>query len=260
MNLPATPFESETLAALPGVRHGFFTRRGGVSQGVYASLNCGLGSGDDGRAVAENRGRAMAAFGLPGEALATAYQVHSAEARAIAAPFAPDARPKIDGMATRARGLALGVLAADCAPVLFADPHARVIGAAHAGWRGALGGIVEATVAAMETLGAKRRSISAAIGPSIAQSSYEVGPGFPEPFLARDADARDFFAASTRAGHFMFDLPGYVARRLSALGLAAVDIVDHDTYSEPSLFFSYRRNTHEGEKEYGRALSAIVLV
>jgi polyphenol oxidase len=253
------PFESPTLSALPGIRHGFFTRRGGVSSGAYASLNCGLGSGDDVRAVAENRARAMAAFGLKAEALATAYQVHSAEAQAIEAPFAPDRRPAIDGMATRTRGLALGVLAADCTPVLFAEPEARVIGVAHAGWRGALGGIVEATVAAMETLGARRNAIRAAIVPTIAQASYEVGPEFPAPFLARAADSRDFFVSSPRPGHYLFDLKGYVARRLHALGLAAVDLVEHDTYAEPTLFFSYRRATHEGERDYGRGLSAIAL-
>jgi hypothetical protein len=259
MTQAATPIESETLASLPGVRHGFFTRQGGVSDGVFASLNCGLGSGDDPRAVAENRARAMATFDLAGDALATAFQVHSAEARAITAPFAAGARPEIDGMATRVRGLALGVLAADCTPVLFADPSARVIGAAHAGWRGALSGVVEATVEAMMALGAKRHAIRASIGPTIAQASYEVGPEFPAPFLVRDADARDFFSPSTRPGHFLFDLPGYVARRLSALGVAGIDVVEHDTYAEPNLFFSYRRNTHEGERDYGRALSAIVL-
>ncbi|HUI16577.1 MAG TPA: peptidoglycan editing factor PgeF [Alphaproteobacteria bacterium] len=258
--IPAAPLESAGLAALPGVRHGFFTRQGGVSRGLYASLNCGLGSGDDPAAVRENRARAMAAFGLAGEALATAHQVHSARVHLLEAPFALAARPQVDGLVTRKRGLALGVLAADCTPVLFADAEAGIAGAAHAGWRGALAGVLEATVEAMVGLGAVRAHIHGAIGPAIAGSSYEVGPEFPAAFLAEDRANSVFFRPAARAGHFMFDLPAYVAERLARLGLAAVDRLEHDTYAAPELFFSYRRNSHEGLGDYGRCLSAIALV
>ncbi len=255
----ATPLECETLSGLPGLRHGFFTREGGVSRGIYASLNCGLGSGDDPAAVAENRARAMAAFGLAGDALATAYQVHSAEVVVVDKPWAGGARPKVDGLVTRERGIAIGVLAADCTPVLLADARAGVIGAAHAGWRGALAGVVEATVEAMEALGARRGAIRAAIGPCIAGESYEVGADFPGAFLAEDAANAAFFRPRPQGGRFMFDLPGFVERRLGLLGLAAIGRVSRDTYAEAALFFSYRRATHEGVKDYGRALSAIAL-
>ena len=255
-----SPLESKVLAALPCLRHGFFTRQGGVSQGQFQGLNCGLGSGDDAVAVRENRRRAMAIFGLPGEALVTAYQVHSATAVVVEAPWPPDARPRVDGLVARKPGIALGVLAADCAPVLFGEPEGRIIGAAHAGWGGALGVILVATVDAMVRLGARRDSIRAAIGPAIAQASYEVGPEFPAPFLKRNSADAAFFAPSRRAGHFLFDLPGYVASRLGALGIAAIDRLAHDTYAEPERFFSYRRNTHEGIGDYGRGLSAIALI
>lgn len=257
---PAIQLASDALTALPGVRHGFFTRHGGVSRGVYASLNCGLGSGDDLDAVRENRARAMAGLALPGEALATAYQCHSARVVLVEEPWPVEGRPHVDGLVARCPGLAIGVLAADCTPVLFADPAARVVGAAHAGWRGALAGVVEATVEAMVAAGARRRAIHAAIGPSIAQASYEVGAEFPGRFLAEDAANAAFFRPSERAGRFMFDLPGYVAKRLASLGLARVDRLARDTYAEPHLFFSYRRSTHEGSRDYGRILSAIALV
>lgn len=256
----AVPLESETLADLPGLRHGFFTRRGGVSSGVYASLNCGLGSGDDPEAVRENRTRAMATFGLDEAALATAYQVHSAEVLVVEKPWRATARPKVDSLVTREPGIAVGVLAADCTPILFAEPKARIVAAAHAGWRGALSGVVEATVETMLSLGAVLGEIRAAIGPTIAQRSYEVGPEFPGAFLAEDARNAAFFAPSARDGHFMFDLPGYVAMELERLGVASIDRLARDTYAEPELFFSYRRNTHEGIKDYGRDLSAIALV
>jgi polyphenol oxidase len=255
-----SPIESEVLAALPGVRHGFFSREGGVSSGAYATLNCGLGSGDDPASVRENRRRAMAEFGLEEKALVSAYQVHSATALVVETPWSHDARPRVDGFVTRQRGIALGVLAADCTPVLFVEPERRIVGAAHAGWRGALSGILEATVDAMAGLGADRKLIRAAIGPTIAQASYEVGPEFPAPFLARNGPDSAFFAPSGRAGHFMFDLPGYVASRLAALGIGAIDRLAHDTYAERERFFSYRRNTHEGIKDYGRGLSAIALI
>lgn len=256
----ATPLECDALSGLDGVRHGFFTRGGGVSRGIYASLNCGLGSGDDAAAVLENRSRAMAAFGLAESALATAYQVHSARVALVERAWSHDGRPQVDGLVTRRPGVALGVLAADCTPVLLADPEARVVGAAHAGWRGAFAGIVEATIEAMESLGARRAAIRAAIGPSIAKDSYEVGPEFPGAFLAEDAANAAFFRPSERGGHFMFDLPGYVARRLGLLGLAKIGRLRRDTYAEPEHFFSYRRSTHDGAKDYGRGLSAIALL
>lgn len=256
---PAVPLVSNALAALSGIRHGFFTRRGGVSRGVYASLNCGLGSGDDLKAVRENRARAMAALGLPGGSLVTAYQRHSARVILVEEPWAVEARPEVDGLIARRPGIAIGILAADCAPVLFADPEARIVGAAHAGWRGALSGVVEAAVEAMVAAGARRQAIRAAIGPSIALESYEVGAEFPGPFLAQDAANAAFFRPSAQAGRFMFDLPGYVARRLAGLGLARVDSLARDTYAEADLFFSYRRSTHEGSRDYGRILSAIAL-
>jgi len=257
---PAVPLESARLKALSGVRHGFFTRQGGVSCGVYASLNCGLGSGDDPAAVRENRARAMAAFGLPASALATAHQVHSARVEVLEATFPLDSRPRVDALVTRRRGLALGVLAADCTPVLLADAQAGVAGAAHAGWRGALAGILEATVEAMVGSGARRERIHGAIGPSIAGTSYEVGPEFPLPFLAEDRANSAFFQPAARLGHFMFDLPAYVAEHLARLGLASVDRLPHDTYAAPALFFSYRRSSHDGLSDYGRCLSAIAIV
>ena len=256
----APALESHSLAALPGVRHGFFTRQGGVSRGPYDSLNCGLGSGDDPAAVRENRARAMAALGLEGEALATAHQVHSALVQILEEPTALAARPKVDALVTRRRGLALGVLAADCAPVLLADAEAGIVAAAHAGWRGARLGVLEAAVEAMVGLGALRARIRAAIGPTIGAASYEVGAEFQATFLAEDGGNEVFFRPSARAGHFMFDLPTYTARRLERLGLAAVEQLDEDTYAAPERFFSYRRNCHEGLSDYGRCLSAIALV
>lgn len=247
------------LADIPRLRHAFFTREGGVSRGLYASLNCGLGSGDAPEAVAENRARAMAMLGSPAGALATAYQVHSSRVETVERPWPDDERPKVDALVTRTPGVVLGVLTADCAPVLFADADAGVIGAAHAGWRGARDGVLEATVAAMEQLGAARERIAAAIGPSIGRDSYEVGPEFPAHFRDRAVEADGLFACSTRAGHFLFDLPGYVARRLERLGLRAVAAAGADTCAEDGRFFSYRRACHNGEKDYGRGLSAIVL-
>jgi YfiH family protein len=242
-----------------GIRHGFFTRQGGVSEGIFASLNCGYGSGDDAAHVSENRRRVMAALALPPERLATCYQVHSPTAVTVEAPWPQEARPRADAMVTRRRGVALGILTADCVPVLFADAEAEVIGAAHAGWRGALGGVLEATVRAMTALGAAPGRISAGIGPAIAQPSYEVGPEFPAPFLAEDAGNAAFFIAAPRTGHFLFDLPGYVARRLERLGLGGIAFTGGDTAAEPERFFSYRRSCHRREPGYGRELSAICL-
>jgi len=251
-----------TLSALNEInriRHGFLTREGGVSAGLYASLNCGPGSSDDPALVAENRKRAMAQLDLEAAALVTLYQVHSAEVVTVEAPFAPGAAPKADAMVTDRPGLALGILTADCAPVLFADRKGAVIGAAHAGWKGAVGGVLDNTLAAMEKLGAKRKTVVAAIGPCIGQRSYEVGAEFPAPFLAEHPDNADFFANAPRDGHFLFDLPGYVARKLARLGVIEVTRVPADTLRDQARFFSYRRATLNGEADYGRQLSAVVL-
>jgi len=246
----------ETLAE-PGITHGFFTREGGVSTGIYASLNCGGGSGDDRNAVAENRARAAAMLGVARDALATNHQVHGIEVTTLVRPIG-GGRPRADAMVTRERGLALGILTADCVPVLFADSKAGVIGAAHAGWRGALGGVLEATVRAMAALGADPARIRSGLGPAIAPASYEVGPEFPAPFLARNPASARFFAAAD--ARFRFDLPGYVRARLAALGLAAIGSTGGDTAAEPQRFFSYRRSLLRGEPDYGRLLSAIALL
>jgi YfiH family protein len=247
------------LNDLPGLRHGFLTRQGGVSEGLYSSLNCGLGSGDDPAKVAENRRRALAKLELNGAELVTAYQVHSAKAIVVERPWAQEDRPQVDGLVTRVPGLALGVLTADCVPVLLADSQASVIGTAHAGWHGALDGVLESTVEAMEGLGAARERLVAGIGPAIAQRSYEVGPDYPAPFLAEDHDNQDLFCPSRRQGDFHFDLKGYVARRLARLGLALVQALPCDTCAEDRRFFSYRRSCLRGETDYGRGLSIICL-
>ncbi|HWD59272.1 MAG TPA: peptidoglycan editing factor PgeF [Stellaceae bacterium] len=249
----------EVLDDCGGVRHGFFTREGGVSGGVYASLNCGFGSGDDPEKIARNRTIAADALGLADDRLVTCHQIHSATVLTVAAPWRREDSPRADGMATDRPGIALGVLAADCAPVLFADPEAGVIGAAHGGWRGALGGVMEATVAAMTTLGAAPSRIRAGIGPCIAQASYEVGPEFPGRFAETDPASGAFFVPAARDGHFRFDLPGYIAHRLGRLGLAAIADAARDTVADPARFFSYRRSCLTGERDYGRALAAIAL-
>lgn len=240
-----------------GVRHGFFTRAGGASRGLYASLNAGPGSADDPAAVAENLRRVAAHLGVPGAPVVTMHQTHSADALVV--DGAPAERPRVDALATRTRGLVLGALAADCAPILLRDASAGVIGAAHAGWRGAFGGILEAAVGAMERIGARRERIAAAIGPTIGPASYEVGPEFVARFEAAGDDAARFFRPAAREGHAMFDLPAYAAARLSAMGLASVQDLGVDTYADEARFFSYRRATHGGEADYGRLISAIVL-
>jgi polyphenol oxidase len=254
----AHPLRASSLD-LPGIRHGFFTRHGGVSEGIYASLNCGFGSSDEAAKVAENRARAMAALGLAGDRLATCYQTHSADVVVVDDPWPRAENPRADAMVTRTPAVALGILTADCAPVLFTDPVARVIGAAHAGWRGALSGVLEATVAAMQKLGAATPRIHAAIGPCIGRDSYEVGAEFPAPFIAEKAANAVFFRAAPRAGHFLFDLAGYVATRLRHLGLVRIETIAGDTAAEADRFFSYRRSCHRKEPDYGRELSAIVL-
>ena len=250
------------LADLPGgdrqLRHAFFTRQGGISDGVYAALNCGFGSRDDPAKVEQNRAIAAAQLALPAERLVTCHQIHGTRAVTVERPWRREANPRADAMVTAVPGIALGVLAADCAPVLFADPVARVIGAAHGGWRGALAGVMEAAVAAMAAQGARPERIRAGIGPCIGQPSYEVGPDFVAAFAAHP-DSRRFFQPAPRAGHFLFDLGGYIAQRLARLGLAVIERAQHDTAAEEALFFSYRRACRRGEPDYGRGLAAIAL-
>ncbi|MEM8552509.1 MAG: peptidoglycan editing factor PgeF [Pseudomonadota bacterium] len=259
------PFSSDTVGvdaitapalAAGGIGHAFFTRRGGMSSGIYASLNVGRGSNDAPRAVAENRRRVEAHLKVPAGALVTMNQIHSPEVLTLTAPR--DDRPRADALVTQVPNIALGVLHADCAPVLFCDGAAQVVGAAHAGWRGASGGVLEATVAAMEALGARRERTVAVIGPTIGPKSYEVGPEFPAPILARHPNARVCFAEG-RNGHFLFDLPGYILLRLAEAGLGDCQNLALDTYTDEARFFSYRRATHRAEPDYGRLVSAIFL-
>jgi YfiH family protein len=239
---------------LDGVPHGFLGRRGGISKGTVAGLNIGFGADDEREAVLENRRLAVTAV-LPGAELATVYQVHSPDAVVVERPWPEDGRPRADGMAARQPGVLLGIVTADCAPVLLADVGAGVVGAAHAGWRGAHGGVLENTVAAMERLGASRSRVVAAIGPAIAQESYEVDERFRENFGPAD----EAFFAPGRPGHWQFDLPGYAAKRLREAGVAAVERFGLDTYAEADRFFSYRRSVHRGEPTYGRQFSLIGL-
>ncbi|MCC2978357.1 peptidoglycan editing factor PgeF [Sphingomonas sp. PL-96] len=244
-------------AALAGVPHGFLGRRGGVSSGIHAGLNVGLGSGDAADVVAENRRRATEAV-LPGAQLVTLYQVHSAEAVAVTTPFEQALRPHADALVTDRPGLALGILTADCAPVLLADVQAGVVGAAHAGWKGAIGGVTDATLAAMERLGARRDRIAAAVGPCIARASYEVDAAFVDRFAAADPENERFFT-DTREGHAQFDLEAYVVHRLATAGVRRIEALGLDTYADPDRFFSYRRATHRGEPDYGRQIAIIGL-
>jgi len=245
--------------SVPTVAHGFFGRQGGVSKGIYGSLNCGPGSQDEHQAVIENRKRATAALS-PDARLVTLYQMHSAEAVIVTEPWDIPNNPKADAMVTDRPGIALGILTADCAPILLADRGAQIIGAAHAGWSGALAGVTDSVLAAMERLGAKRQRIVTAIGPCIGQAAYEVGPEFEPRFRAADPENARFFAPSPRAGHFQFDLPAYVAHRLRLGGVEAPDILNVCTYANDKAFFSYRRATHRKEPDYGRQLSAIMLM
>ncbi|NYT42572.1 peptidoglycan editing factor PgeF [Sphingomonas sp. R-74633] len=244
--------------ALHGVAHGFLGRKGGVSTGDMASLNVGLGSQDDPALIAENRRRATEAV-LPGGRLVTLYQVHSPDCVAIVEPFEDRLRPHADALVTDRPGLALGILTADCAPVLFADRDAGVIGAAHAGWKGAVGGVTDSTIAVMETLGAKRERIVAAIGPCIARASYEVDVVFLARFADADPDNERFFTEGRREDHWQFDLEAYVASRLAAAGIRTVEMLGQDTYAQPEHFYSFRRATHRSEPDYGRQISIIGL-
>lgn len=256
------PITDPVLGGIAGLRHGFFTRRGGVSRGVYESLNVGYGSDDAREAVAENRRLAMAALDRPAEALNTVYQVHGTEVALAETCWDPTKAPQADAQVTDRPGVVIGILTADCVPVLFAGTAAdgrKVVGAAHAGWKGALAGVLESTMASMEKLGASRDGICAAIGPCIGQDSYEVGPEFSAPFLAQDPANERFFRPGRREGHPMFDIAGYVESRLGAAGIGAVGRIAADTCAEPEQFFSYRRKTHAGEPDYGRQLSAITI-
>jgi len=256
---PPSPLRDSGLEGLPGVRHGFFTRRGGVSGGIYESLNCGPGSADDPEAVRENRRRALRALGLPADALATLHQVHSPEAVVADTAWEAPARPRADAVVTRRPDLAVGVLTADCAPVLLADVDAGVVAAAHAGWRGALAGVLGACVGRMEGEGADRRRIAAAVGPCIGPDSYAVSPDFIAPFREADpANTRFFRALPTGDGH-LFDLAGFVAATLSALGVGGVAALGGDTLTDERRFFSHRRARHRGESDYGRMLAAVAL-
>jgi YfiH family protein len=256
----ASALQAHTLAALAGIRHAFFTREGGVSQGIYASLNGGVGSNDERAHVVENRARMAAALGVAPEALLSAYQIHSAEVVVAETPWTHAARPRVDAIVTRVPGLAIGVSTADCGPVLLADAEARVIGAAHAGWRGALAGVTDTAIAAMERLGARRERIVAALGPTISQPNYEVGADLVERFRAADAGNARFFRPTARPGHALFDLPGYVAARLAAARIARIEDLAACTYADPARFYSFRRTTHRGEPDYGRHVNAIALV
>lgn len=248
------------LARLPGLRHAFFTRKGGVSDGIYESLNGGTGSNDAPAHIAENRARMAAAVGVASDHFLTCYQIHSPTVVVAEEPWTGENRPRADAIVTRVKGLAIGVSTADCGPVLLADASAGVIGAAHAGWRGALAGVTDATIAAMEELGADRRRIVAALGPMIRQPNYEVGQDLVGQFLAADRSNDRFFRPSVKASHAMFDLAGYVAARLVQAEIATIDDIGLCTYADPDRFFSYRRATHRGEMDYGRHINAIALI
>ena len=251
--------QAESLARLDGIAHAFFTRDGGVSDGIYASLNGGTGSNDAPDKIAENRARMAAALGVAADRLLTAYQVHSPDVVVVEEPWAPAQRPRVDALVTRTPKLAIGVSTADCGPLLFADAEAGVIGAAHAGWRGAFTGVIEATLTAMEQLGAKRARISAALGPTISLRNYEVGPEFVARFIEANAENRRFFASSGTPDHATFDLPGYIAARIERAGIGAFEDLALCTYAEPDRFFSFRRTTHRNEPDYGRHINAIAL-
>lgn len=255
----AERIEAPSLSAMHGISHGYFTRRGGVSSGIYDSLNTGRGSDDSADAVAANRSRACGILGIALNELATPYQVHSADAVVVKEAWLQGAGPKADAVVTDRPGVAVGVGTADCGPVLFAEPHARIVAAAHAGWKGALTGILDATLEAMTGLGAKRERVVAVLGPTISASAYEVGPEFVDRFEQAAADNGRFFRASEREGHAYFDLPGYIMERLRSAGVGEAINLDQCTYSDEDRFFSYRRTTHRGEPDYGRMLSAIVI-
>jgi YfiH family protein len=250
----------DVLDTLPGIRHGFMTRAGGVSEGIYASLNCGLGSDDEQERVRENRRRVLEMVGIPAKALLTAYQVHSPDVLVVEEEWHDGPRPKVDALVTRRANLAVAASSADCVPILFADPEARVVAAAHAGWRGAIGGVLQATVKEMCAQGARPERIRAGVGPCIGPASYEVGPEFPAPFVAQDPANARFFLPARRPGHSMFDLESYVAAALAAMNLAGIEVAHRDTCAEADTFFSYRRSVLNKEPDYGRHVSVIGLI
>jgi YfiH family protein len=257
MTMDSMTLHSSLLAAVPGLRHAFFTREGGVSKGIYASLNAGVGSRDSVADVTENRRRMAEAMGVAPTHFLSVHQTHSPNVVVATAPWDGE-RPLADAIVTRTEGLAIGASAADCGPILLVDPGARVIGAAHAGWKGALTGVLESTIDAMEKLGAERNGVIAAIGPLIRQQSYEVGGEFVERFIEADAGNTRFFIPSARDGHSMFDLAGFIRRRLENAGVLMIDDLGIDTYADEN-FFSYRRSTHRKEPDYGRHVHAIAL-
>jgi len=252
--------EAASLAALPGIRHGFFTRAGGVSEGLYASLNAGIGSRDEPARVAENRARMAQAIGVAADRFVTAYQIHSANVVVAEAPWTRAQAPRADAVVTRVRGLGVGISTADCGPVLLAEQQAGIVGAAHAGWKGALAGVVEATIAAMEQLGAARTRIIAALGPMIRQNNYEVGDYLLVRFVETEADNKRFFAPAARPGHAMFDLAGFIRARLERAGIKHVEDLGLCTYAAADMFYSFRRATHRAEADYGRHVNAIALI
>ncbi len=251
-------FASPALSGLPGLRHAFFTRDGGVSKGIYAGLNGGIGSNDDPTDVAENRKRMAEAMGVDIDHFLTVHQIHSPDVAVATTLWDVESRPRADAMVTATPGIALGVTTADCGPILFADPKARVIGAAHAGWKGAFTGVLENTIGEMEKLGANRADMTVAIGPLIRQPSYEVGAEFVTRFTDADPDFARFFIPSAQAGHSMFDLAAFIRMRLERAGITAIDDTGIDTYPDEQLF-SYRRTVHRKEPDYGRQIHAIVL-
>lgn len=252
--------QSNLLKPERTIRHGFFSRLGGVSGGIYESLNCGFGSNDEKAKIRENRSRITAMLGGGQDGPLTVHQIHSNRAIIADRPWAPNEAPQADAIVTAQRGLTIGILTADCTPILFCDPEAGVIGAAHAGWRGAKTGIIGAVIEAMEKLGARKETVCAAVGPAISQKSYEVGPEFAALFLQEDVDSQQFFVRFNTDENPHFDLPGYCVQRLSDAGIIKIDSLGLCTYENESLFFSYRRSVHRGEADYGRQISAIVLM
>jgi YfiH family protein len=255
-----SPIQADCLSIMPGIRHGFFTRQGGVSTGIYRSLNCGAGSKDDPVAVIENRARVAEHLGSPGGDVQTVYQIHSDRAVIVDSLIDRNELPKADALVTATRGLAIGILTADCAPVLLADGEARIVAAAHAGWRGAVGGIIESTIKTMIELGARRENIRAAVGPCINQPSYEVGPEFEAELLAADKENARFFTTPATGKRAHFDLPAFVHARLVRAGIGIAERESPCTYRNESLFFSYRRSQHAKEADYGRQISAIAVI
>jgi polyphenol oxidase len=255
----SSTLQARSLGSLAGIRHAFFTRHGGVSEGIYASLNGGVGSNDVPSHVAENRARMASAVGVAADHLVTPYQIHSPDVVTAERPWDPSARPKADALVTKVPGLAIGISTADCGPVLLAEATAGVVGAAHAGWRGAFTGVIEATISAMEACGADRSRIVAALGPMIRQANYEVGPEFVERFKTAAAANARYFKPAARDGHALFDLSGYIAARLATAGIRHTEDLGHCTYANPDLFFSYRRSVHRAQADYGRHVNAIAL-